>query len=512
MDNDESHNSQFIFQSIQHLKASVGLIDKSEHNQTDYGIAIRNAAMHNLGLAYILLDGKSSSETSDGVVATTHFIDWLTSLHSNQPAHPVTKSWPILSNKGAMLLQMGMFEDAILHLEMTNEFCREVLPSSRQQEICLIAHHNLGVARNALYEKEAPVADADDRRNDAISSSSDASSDKYATITTIEPDGKKIETHRISDEESRDSQPIIEDANTRTKSPVGPTTVKPEMQGALSALEKAATEGTQRTQLLLSLARARASTGDISGAVDATLRAVSAAHSEDEVDISTSYLDKLMEKMAGEGSEQTKRIIKEDKSSEESDESTTFVEKKDLSFFELEMKLELERLRYKVLQQEMRLGYQSNSPQSLGQFRIDYQQELNVADRGTSPKQVSEVNDEGVTMSQTAIKIADYKADDAAHIAVETTLLEDATANEVEALMSDANASEVNLEESSESVDSQTASSDQIVSANSDIPGETHNATTSDDPITDASDDTESAAIELPPLFSPILSSPTPIS
>ena len=60
MDNDESNNNnQFIFQSIQHLKAAVGLIDKSGHNQTDDVTAIRIAAMHNLGLAYILLDGES---------------------------------------------------------------------------------------------------------------------------------------------------------------------------------------------------------------------------------------------------------------------------------------------------------------------------------------------------------------------------------------------------------------------------------------------------------------------
>lgn len=513
MDNDESNNNnQFKFQSIQHLKAAVGLIDKSDRNQSDDAIAIRMAAMHNLGLAYILLDGESSSEAPAGVKAT-HFIDWVTSLRSSQSE---LKSWVISSNEGAMLLQMGKFEEAIIQLELTSEVCSDALPFSRQKEACAIVHQNLAMARNALHEKEMiatmmhfPVDD-EERRNAAALSIVE-SSKEYVTETSDGHAGN-IETNGIlADKESNES--IKADTNTGSSTPFGPTAIKPEMQDALSALEKAATEGTQRTHLLLSLARARASTGDISGAVDAALRAVSAANSGDELDTSTSYLDKLMAKMAGEGSEQKVHVFQEDQSSGKSDESTTFVEKKDLSFLELEMKLELERLRYKVLEQEMRLGYRSsNSPPNLDHFRaIDYQQERNAAS-DIPPKRVSEVIDESVVTSQTAIKIADYNTT-VDVIPEEASPLDDAHADKIEELNHDLDGSDANLEDDAESAENQPASADHIASANSGIIEITQNTSVSDDQITVASeDDADSVAIELPPLFSPVLKSPTPIS
>ncbi len=497
MGNDEmSHNSQFIFQSIQHLRASIGLIDKSEYNQTGDATAIRTASMHNLGLAYLLLDEKTSSESMAGIAAS-HFIDWLTSLRSSHLAHSIIRSWAISSNEGAMLLQLGMLDDAILHLETARDVCSGTLPFSQQHDVCLTIHQNLQVARNTLNEKEAeqtgnyfPVGE--ENGNAGTLSSRDESGEHKGNIEVLPS-----------------LDPIKDDASIIPSTPFGPTAVNPEMHDALLSLEKAAAEGTQRTHLLLSLARARVSTDDISGAVDATLRAVNAAKTVDEVDTSTTYLDKLMEKMAGRGSEQNIHIIKEDLSSGKSEESTKFVEKKDMSFLELEMKLELERLRYKVLEQEMRLGYQSNSEQGLKHFRaIDYQQELNDAARDTTPKIVSEVIDESVTLSQTMIKIVDYNADVNDIAEDSTLLLDNAQVNntELEGLKPDANVSDANPEENSESVANEYAPS------NIYILEEIQNTSISDDRIIVASDDSDSKAIQLPPLFLPVLKAPTPIS
>lgn len=499
MSNDEfNNNSRFIFQSIQHLKASIGVIDKSDYNHTDDAVAMRIAAMHNLGLAYILLDGKSSSESPAGIGAS-HFIDWLKPFRAPHTAHSVIKSWVISSNEGAMLLQMEMLEDAILHLEMAREVCSDAIPFSRQQDVCLIIHNNLAAARNALYEKEAeqrgeyfPVGDEDDEMNAGALSSSDDSAGEDEGNIEVSPSLETIEV---------DASAII----------------STQMQKVLSALEKAATDGTQRTHLLLSLARARASTDDISGAVDAALRAVDAANSADEVDTSTTYLDKLMEKIAGKDNEQPIYIFKEDQSSRKVDESTTFVKRKELSFLELEIKLELERLRYKVLQQEMRLGYQSNSAQSVDNFRaIDYKQEVNDAARDTPSDPVSsEVIDESVTMSQNAIKIVEFNAS-LSDIPEESTLsLDDDEANELELerMKSEANANDANTEENSESVENQTASTHETASSNSDDTlEEIKNTTISNDRINVASDHSNLDVIELPPLFSPVLKAPTPIS
>lgn len=509
MDNDESNNNnQFIFQSIQHLKAAVGLIDKSGHNQTDDVTAIRIAAMHNLGLAYILLDGESLSEAPAGVTAT-HFIDWATSSRSSESAQ--LESWVVSLNEGAMLLQMGRFEEGIVRLEQTNEFCGDALPFSRQKEVCAIVHQNLAMARNDLHEaketREHFPVDDEDLMNADASSSIDESSEEYVTETSDAHAGNSETNGTFVDKET--NEPIKADANTGSSTPLRPTAVKPAMQEALTALEKAAIEGTQRTHLLLSLARARASTGDISGAVDAALRAVSAANSGDELDTSTSYLDTLMMRLSG----QKIQVVRDDQSSGKSDESTTFVEKKDLSFLELEMKLELERLRYKVLEQEMRLGSQSsNSPPNPDHFRaIDYQQERNVAS-DSPPKQVSKRIDESVITSQTAITIVDYNPtfDD---VPEEPSPLDDARADEVGELNHGVDGSDANLEDDAASAENQPASADHVASENSAIIEETQSTTVSDDQGTSVlEDDAESVAIELPPLFSPVLKPPAPIS
>lgn len=371
-DNDDDVSLQYVFQSIQHLKAAVGMIDaavsENEGTNDEAIIAVRNAAMHNLGLAYISLDGKSSS--SDGA-RTTHFMDWARSL----PA--ASKSWVLASNMGAMLLQLGMIEEATLSLEsIASEFCGDSLSSSRQKEVCSIVHRNLAVARAALNgEKEGQsshtrsedttaVKDAVSQLNKGASSTPSVdvpipsedddvseTADETSEMLSLADGGKTESNHVVSNESNREEaiDPILPQW--------GSNAVKPEMRKALAALEKAATEGTQRTRLLLALARARASTGDFSGAVDASLKAIGAATSGEEMESSTAYLESLMEKMAGESSEDIMHIIHKENAPEMSDEAST---NKDFSL--LEMKLELERLKYKVLEQEIRLGCQQNSP------------------------------------------------------------------------------------------------------------------------------------------------------
>ena len=55
--------------------------------------------------------------------------------------------------------------------------------------------------------------------------------------------------------------------------------------------------GGRATRLLLHVARARRSSGDPAGAVDAALGAISAAATGEEADAATSYLELLMEIM-----------------------------------------------------------------------------------------------------------------------------------------------------------------------------------------------------------------------
>jgi len=147
------------------------------------------------------------------------------------------------------------------------------------------------------------------------------------------------------------------------------------MQNALMALEKAAGgEGPQRTRLLLALARARSSAGDDASAVDAALKAIGASTSQEETEAATLYLESLMDKMAassdsgGAGEDekdlgvatneekQQPRVSEEEQLEEKRLTTTTFVEGRDFVLSELQLKLELERLKYKVLEQEMMLG------------------------------------------------------------------------------------------------------------------------------------------------------------
>jgi len=450
-DNEDDDDSvQFTYQSIQHLKAAVLLTSESGSGETDEGISVHNAAMYNLGLAYVALDGKSPSGASD-VAKSTHFLDWVSLLRSSQAPHSVLESRVFSANEGTMLLQLGKFEDAISSLESTaSEVCSDSLTSlsSRQSQVCLIVQQNLAVARDALrvgqeepsiharleggsaihdkvaqwntvgsYDLLSTAAtdpDSSEDINDAVPSdgivfnTTDDSEEKSETSVVTEEtemDGThvevevKVESNDFVDDETKSSD--LEQAKEDEVSIVPSTP----MQNALAALEKAAEKGTQRTRLLLALARARSSSGDITGAVDAALKAINAATSEEETETSTSYLESLMEKMAGEGSDETMEVISQEHSLENQKDISTFVESKDFALSELTLKLELERLKYKVLEQEMMLGRYKSPPQhdtyrnpphpDLDIRAIDYQEEVGRVARVT--RQHSDVVEETET-------------------------------------------------------------------------------------------------------------------
>ena len=179
------------------------------------------------------------------------------------------------------------------------------------------------------------------------------------------------------------------------------------MWNALAALEKAATEGTQRTRLFLALARARSSAGDLSGAVDASLKSIGAATSGEDLETSTSYLESLMEKMAGENSEEKMhRVIRED-APETSEEPSA---NRDFSL--LEMKLELERLKYKVLEQEMRMGCQQHSPNPVDDVMraIGYQKQEGTIANDAPRKVMGEIKQNSMT-GQIVAKLVDHVQD-----------------------------------------------------------------------------------------------------
>ena len=424
--NDEDDSMNYIFQSIQHLKAAIGL--------AEVGDDVRTAALHNLGLAYIALDEKSSS-TSD---KTTYFLDWLATLRSTNDAN--LESLVLAGNEGAALLQSGKVVESISSLESTStEICTD---NSFTSESCMIVQHNLAVARDAMYgENDEPGIHYTELLKKGTSAStvykvarwnSDSSfglfvadpigseetnftlSDKANDLSVVEvgevekeepaeaslvDEGTRDDTHvedDIVDEETSPNVELPEEEEEEVNTlPSGGWGLKPQpqMQNALEALEKVATEGTPRTRMLLALARARVSSGDITGGVDAVLSAINAAKSDEETETSTLYLETLMEKLSEKGvrQETIPPISKEQ----------AMPEKRDFSVSELEMKLELERLKYKVLEQDMkmqsmRLGHQQILPQ-YDNRAIEYQQNIdNHMDNTPSQRQALGIIKENV--------------------------------------------------------------------------------------------------------------------
>jgi hypothetical protein len=448
---DEDPSLRYIVRSIHHLRAAVGLTDAAaaperegradddDEQEEVSADAVRRAAVHNLGLAYIALDGRGPSSSESGAGRTTHFLDWARSL----PAADAAKSsWAFASNVGAMMLQMGMIEEAASSLgSIASEYCDDDVDSSslsdRRREVCSIVRRNLAIARAALdggeedgrsararSEDSTAVVDEVSHSNGGASSTTSAdvpipteddddvseTPSETSEVASSADEGETKSNHALSDEstssciERTNADEAINPISTQS----GLRTVKPEMRNALAALEKAATEGKQRTRLFLALARARSSAGDSSGAVDASLKAIGAATSVEEIESSTSYLESLMEKIAGENSEEAiHRIVRED-APETSEEASA---KRDFSL--LEMKLDLERLKYKVLEQEMRLGCQQHSPNPAEDVVrvIGYQKQEGTIAMSDAPRRVmSEIKQNSAT-GQIATKLVDHVQD-----------------------------------------------------------------------------------------------------
>ncbi|KAL7544627.1 hypothetical protein ACHAWF_008003 [Thalassiosira exigua] len=401
----------FIFQSIQHLSATVTLTKSAKAEDV---ITIRTAAIHNLGLAYIALDGMSSSSTETGA-KTTNYFDWVTSIQSSEVFDSLLNSGSYSANLGALQLQMGKMTEAKSSLEsIVSEICHDSLS---RRHLCSTAKQNLEVAINALHRDDvremiytqsvngAPIHDVVAQWNEDVSSyfaspvvATPESPVDMNTVSTLVDDINETDVGEESDttsgmdsSDTKESNDDLVDKGASSSIEFAPNDevvglpsvpsglkkgLKPEMQNAIKALEMATAEGPQRTRMLLALARARSSAGDTPGAVDAALKAINAATSDEETETSTSYLEMLMDKISGE--DNTNKFTAEKGMLEKPEKTSSYVESKDFALTELQLKLELERLRYKMLEQEMRLGqrYQSNPPQYTDDLpAIDYQRE-----------------------------------------------------------------------------------------------------------------------------------------
>ena len=504
--NNEDNSMRFIFQSIDHLTAAVGLTneyDFSKHaddNDDEVMIAIRIAAMHNLGLAYIALDGKTSSESYVGT-KTTHFIDWVKSLHSlndDDDNVMMKKSWVLSSNVGAMHMQLGMIEDATSSLHsILDKYCDGVLSSNRHEEVCSIVRQNLVVAKSYL-DGESTVKNA--AQSEALLPSEDV------FLLSDDPNQPIDESTPVAFEESISSGLDLSskvDVIEKVFTPWGSNPVRSDMQSALVALEKAAMTGTQRTRLLLALARARSLAGDLSGAVDASLKAIDVATSEEERESSTTYLESLMEKLAGKNLIEGEVLgIIDEEIQEISDKKSIH---RDIAF--LEMKLEVERLKYKVLEQEMRL---SSLPESGDDIVRVVSQKRGITNTNNAIERVSvdEIKQNVVT-SQNITKIV---------------VKEDIQEVPIAGIVEIEDVSEELIRESESTTTSVNRTIDTITTTNVN-PTEDANVTTDEESTTetgrapDAIVDSETnsadglySKLELPPLFSPELNPPITIS
>ena len=192
----------YIHNSIQHLKAAIGLSKRSI--ATVEGIAIRTAAIHNLGLAYIVLDSYTEG-------MSTYFSDWAASLQqSAKHSHPIIESWAFAVNEGASLLHSGKVDEAIAHLELISGSQPCI---SSQHPACLIARQNLELAkelkfgpdqqsgaiesgRTALYQKISRWQDATDaNRTDSESLSESEEGFSNATVNKDEDLETEAEDH-----------------------------------------------------------------------------------------------------------------------------------------------------------------------------------------------------------------------------------------------------------------------------------------------------------------------------
>ena len=105
--------------------------------------------------------------------------------------------------------------------------------------------------------------------------------------------------------------------------------------------------------------------GDVSGAIDATLTAINHATSAEETEMLTTYLEKLMGILTGESSSESNHRV-------EQSENTDTNQPRGRTISELELSLEIEKLKYRVLEQEHALKYQEMRLTGDQNQKIDY--------------------------------------------------------------------------------------------------------------------------------------------
>ena len=310
---------------------------------------------------------------------STYFSDWAASLQqSAKHTHPIIESWAFAVNEGASLLHSGKVDEAIAHLELISGSQPCI---SSQHPACLIARQNLELAkelkfgpdqqsgaiesgRTALYQKISRWQDATDA-NQTDSESLSEPEEGFSNATVIKDEELEIEA------EDHDRTEIQTEPIDEPESP---------LNSALAALEKAALEGEPQTRLLLALARARSSAGDKTRAVDAALLAVKASRTGEEADSATSYLETLMQSLNDDDKDETFGVIPVEHPPKKSEARAPLSGDRNFAVTELELRLELERLKNKVLEQEIRFGRNYLETDSLPEYRHDRRPAIESAD------------------------------------------------------------------------------------------------------------------------------------
>lgn len=362
----------YIYNSIQHLKAAIGLSKGA--SATEEGNAIRTAAIHNLGLAYIVLDSYTEG-------MSTYFSDWAASLQqSAKYSHPIIESWAFAVNEGASLLHSGKVDEAILQLELISSSQPCI---STQSPACLIARQNLELAKELKF--------GPDQQSGAIDSGRIALYQKISRWQDT-TGANQTDSEILSEHEELSNETMIEDEDFEIEAEDNRTEIQTEpmdepetpLNSALAALEKAALEGEPQTRLLLALARARSSTGDKARAVDAALLAVKASMTGEEADSATSYLETLMQSINDEDKDETFGVIPVEDPPKKSEATAPLRGDRDFAVTELELRLELERLKNKVLEQEIRFGRNYHETGSLPEYHHDRRPAIESV--GTDPR------------------------------------------------------------------------------------------------------------------------------
>jgi hypothetical protein len=242
----------------------------------------------------------------------------VSSLQTPQHPHRIIESSVLLANKGAVLLQMGKVEEALLSLESTalSLLCGIEQPleldgisaatETHQREACLILQQNIDVTRSVVLGEQrkgednddmttrrsslnmsasettqsvslhddagptsnlAPIIEADETGMSSLETQNETSTDAENSESSDTSESSSVEimeiqTQRPTEDYLLSSTESLSGSTWGVKTTVASFTKQPntELQNALVALEQAAKEGSQRPRLLLALAKVRSST------------------------------------------------------------------------------------------------------------------------------------------------------------------------------------------------------------------------------------------------------------